>query len=176
MQPVIYDVAVSADGFIAGAGGDISLFAHEGATLEDYIARLATYAHCLMGRATYEFGYRYGLEPGANPYPTMQSTVFSSSLKLPEETDVVQVQNDALAYIDRLQQEGTGPIYLCGGGAFAGYLLQKGRIDMLRLKRAPILLGDGTPLFEDAQPQALALVEERNYGCGALYQAYRLGG
>ncbi|MEO0912848.1 MAG: deaminase, partial [Pseudomonadota bacterium] len=104
MQPVIYDVAVSADGFICGADGDISLFPHEGAVVEDYRARLAGYAHCLMGRATYEFGYAYGLEPGANPYPWMEATVFSRSLDLPETAEVRLVREDALAAVDAIRR------------------------------------------------------------------------
>lgn len=40
MQPIIYDVAVSMDGFISGPGGDISQFAHEEPVVEDYANRL----------------------------------------------------------------------------------------------------------------------------------------
>lgn len=50
MQPIIYDVAVSADGFIAGASQDVSLFPFQGSIVDDYMARLATYSHCIMGR------------------------------------------------------------------------------------------------------------------------------
>ena len=35
MHPIIYDVAVSLDGFIAGVSGDISKFAHEGPVVDD---------------------------------------------------------------------------------------------------------------------------------------------
>ena len=51
MQPIIHDVAVSIDGFISGPGGDISRFAQGGPVVEDYSARLATYAVAIMGRA-----------------------------------------------------------------------------------------------------------------------------
>jgi len=67
LQPLIYDVAVSIDGYIAGPGGDIAGFAFEGPVVEDYAARLKTYGTAIMGRGTYEFGYRYGMEPGQNP-------------------------------------------------------------------------------------------------------------
>lgn len=73
MQPIIYDVAVSIDGYISGPGGDISKFAHEGPVVDDYFARLGQYAVAIMGRHTYEFGYRFGLEPGANPYKHMRT-------------------------------------------------------------------------------------------------------
>jgi len=70
MRPIIYDVAVSIDGFICGPDRDIFRFAQEGPVVEDYAARLANLATAIMGRATYEFGYRFGMEPDQNPYPT----------------------------------------------------------------------------------------------------------
>jgi hypothetical protein len=69
MQDVIYDLNVSVDGFIAGSGGDISMFPSEGPWVDTYLVRLAEYRVAIMGRAICEFGYRFGLKPGANPYP-----------------------------------------------------------------------------------------------------------
>ena len=60
MQPIIYDVAVSIDGYIAGPGGDISAFPASGRLVDDYLERLADYRTVIMGRDTYEFGYRFG--------------------------------------------------------------------------------------------------------------------
>lgn len=174
MQSVIYDVAVSADGFICGADGDVSAFPAAGPIVDDYRTRLAGYACAIMGRETYCFGYRYGLAPGQNPYPWMRCVVFSASLALPGHA-VELVRAEALAAIDRLRAESPGPIYLCGGGAFAGWLLRRGRINRLRLKRAPILLGGGVRLFgaHDA-PVALRLIETRPYADGSLFQEFAL--
>lgn len=180
MQPLIYDVAVSIDGFIAGPvlGGypDVSRFPHTGQIVEDYKKRLATYALALMGKATYEFGYAFGLPPGANPYPAMRSFVISQSIDLPAASDVEVIDADALTTIRALKAEAPGPIYLCGGGILAGSLLSAGLVDRLRLKRAPILLGQGVPLFAGIiDAPALTLVEEKQYGNGALYQEYGIG-
>ncbi|MEM9360868.1 MAG: deaminase, partial [Pseudomonadota bacterium] len=71
MQPIVYDIAISLDGFIAGPGGDISQFDSGGPVVRDYEERLQAYAAAIMGRQTYEFGYQYGLRPGQNPYPHM---------------------------------------------------------------------------------------------------------
>jgi hypothetical protein len=40
-------------------------------TAQLFSARLENYAFAIMGRATYEFGYRFGMPPGQNPYPQM---------------------------------------------------------------------------------------------------------
>ena len=124
MHPLIYDVAVSIDGLIAGPDGDISRFPTDGPVVEDYRARLASYTTAIMGGETYRFGYRFGLTPGENPYPHMQSHVFSRSLTLPRTRAVTLIPEATPDLIRALKQR--GPVYLCGGGAFAGWLLGQG--------------------------------------------------
>lgn len=67
MQSIIYDVAVSIDGYSAGPAADVSKFPAEGEVADDCYARLGQYRCAIMGRATYEFAYGYGLKPGENP-------------------------------------------------------------------------------------------------------------
>ncbi|MCE7998310.1 MAG: deaminase [Rhodobiaceae bacterium] len=177
MQPIIYDVAVSADGFICGASDDVSRFPHSGPVVEDYLERMSTYSCALMGRRTYEFGYTHGLPPGANPYPGLQSLVFSASIALPKDAEVgVEIVTQAsLERIDELKQTSSGPIYLCGGGNFAGWLLSHERIDMLRLKRAPIFYGSGVSLFGSHEgPISARLTKSQLYDDGVLFQEFAL--
>lgn len=154
MQPIIYDVAVSLDGFICAPEGDISAFAHDGPVVEDYRSRLTEYAVAIMGRRTYEFGYAYGLEPGANPYPHMETFVFSRDLRVPGNGEVSVVPDRWGDRLMDLKARSKGPIYLCGGGLFAGWLLKKGLIDRLVLKRAPCVYGGGVALFGGQTPLA----------------------
>ena len=175
MPAIIYDVAVSADGYIAGPGADIAKFPASGPVVDDYLNRLKSYACAIMGRATYEFGYRFGLEPGANPYPHMRCVVFSRHIDLPATAEVEIVRTNAAAQIEQLKRNGTGPIYLCGGGQFAGWLLSQRMIDRLRLKRAPIFLGGGTRLFGDWTGGFDArLLASKLYDDGLLYQEFDL--
>ena len=171
MQPIIYDVAVSADGFIAGPNADVSAFPHDGPIVADYTARLGTYAVALMGRMTYEFGYKFGLEPGQNPYPHMRTIVVSSTLTLPGDT--VEVWRD-LSGLTPLRHTAPGPIYLCGGGVLASAIAATGNLTELRLKRAPLLLGSGTKLFAGLPaPIPLTLHSQTHYGGGLLFQSFR---
>ncbi|MEM8822999.1 MAG: dihydrofolate reductase family protein [Pseudomonadota bacterium] len=173
MQPIIYDVAVSADGFICGANADISRFPHEGPVLDDYRARLATYGTALMGRETYVFGYAYGLTAGANPYPHMRSIVISKTLDLPEDAQVEQIPD--LTTIPHLKAQASRPLYLCGGGHLACTLLRAGFIDQVVLKRAPILLGTGVLLWGPGAPAPEArLIDHHDYGGGLTLQRYHL--
>ena len=174
MQPIVYDVAVSADGYICAPQGDVSLFPHEGDVVADYLARLESYAVALMGRGTYAFGLAQGLPPGANPYPHLRSIVLSSSLEIPEG-DVELWREADTGAIRALAREAPGPVYLCGGGHLAGWMMRAGLIDVLRLKRAPVLCGGGVPLFEGGVPKsAPALTEERCYEGGVVYQEFDL--
>lgn len=181
---IVYDVSVSIDGFIAGPDADISRFAHEGPIVEDYAERLLGYAVALMGRHTYEFGYRFGLAPGTNPYPHMRSIVLSRSIDLPPSDGIEVVRDGTLDFVRELKSsrgEATdgaapdGPIYLCGGGELAGSLARAGLVDRLRLKRVPVLLGGGTPLFGKGAALHLDLVTQRDYGDGALLQEFTIG-
>ncbi|MBO6690308.1 MAG: dihydrofolate reductase family protein [Henriciella sp.] len=173
MHPIIYDVAVSIDGYIDGPNGDVSAFPEEGPIVEDYFARLANYTCAIMGRATYEFGYRFGLQPGENPYPHMRTFVFSNSIDFGVDSDVEVIKDPIAEVISDLKREQTGPIYLCGGGKFSGAFLELGLIDIIRLKRAPIILSGDTQLFGGCRPKSpLICSETREYDNGYLFQEF----
>ncbi|OWU84129.1 hypothetical protein ATO6_13780 [Oceanicola sp. 22II-s10i] len=144
MRDIIYDVAVSADGYICAPGGDTSAFPFEGDHVDAYLARMQGYATAIMGRASYEAGYAFGMTPGANPYPWMDTHVVSETLDLPASGEVRRI---ALTDVAALKESDGAPIYLCGGGRLAGALLKAGLIDRVILKCAPILLGGGVPVF-----------------------------
>ena len=62
MQKIIYYVASSIDGFIAGLNDDISDFVAGGLGVEKYLSDLQSFKTVIMGRRTYEFVYQEGLE------------------------------------------------------------------------------------------------------------------
>lgn len=173
MHPIIYDVAVSLDGFISGPSGDISMFAHDGPVVDDYLERMGGYTTAIMGRATYEFGYRYGLKAGQNPYPHMDTIVYSKDLRCPDQSDIAVRRSATMQDIRQLKASSHGPIYLCGGGAFAGWLLREGLIDRLFLKRAPCITGSGVRLFADV-PGAITMsrVSTNTYDNGYVLEEF----
>ena len=173
MHPIVYDVAVSLDGFISGPSGDISKFAHEGPVVEDYSSRLDTYKMALLGRRTYEFGYDFGLQPGQNPYPNMKTAVFSETMKAPPDAEILVRKRPTPADIRQLVGDAEGTVYLCGGGDFAGWMLKHGLIDRLILKRAPCILGDGVRLFgSDAPSLSMSRIRTKTYENGYLLEEF----
>lgn len=150
MRKLIYHVATSLDDFIAGEDDSIEAFPTEGDHIQDYVQSLLGYDTVIMGRRTYEFGYRYGLEPGESPYPHMKNYIFSTTLQLPPGDDHIEVISDhVIPTITALKAQIGSPIYLCGGGNFAGFLLEQEMIDELHVKLCPITIGSGIRLFGD---------------------------
>lgn len=147
MRKIIYYVAVSADGFISGLNDDISGFVQQGEGVNQYFQDLKTFDTVIMGRNTYEFGYKYGLEPGQPAYQSMKHYIFSDSLMLENPHEDVKVLNRDLKHIRTLKSESGTDIYLCGGGEFAGWLLDNQLIDILKIKANPVILGEGIRLF-----------------------------
>ena len=147
MRLITYYVAASLDGFIAGPGDDISGFVQGGRGVEQYRQDLMSYDTVIMGRKTYEFGYQYGLQPGQPAYPHMRHYIFSNSLQFDAAHEQVRVRPPDLNVIRELKQGDGTDIYLCGGGAFAGWLLENQLIDRLKLKLNPLILGRGVRLF-----------------------------
>lgn len=175
MSAIIYDVAVSIDGFIAGPASDVSKFPHEGPHVDAYTQRLQNYGTVIMGRNTYEFGYAFGLPAGARAYPHMEHFIFSKEIDLPKNSDVSAVREDWLAQVDKLKATDGPDIYLCGGGAFAGFLLDNNRIDILKLKCAPILYGQGIRLFGDSTMSPdLTHAKVHAYENGVVYREIQL--
>lgn len=176
MRQIVYDVAISADGFIAGAGERMDGFLFEGDHVEAYQARLASYGTVVMGGRTYTIGYEFGMQPGDKPYPHMDHYVFSRTLELPDGCGIEVVRDDWLGAIDRLKAGEGGDIYLCGGGAFAGFLLQHERVDRLVLKVNPFLAGGGTPLFAGLEsPQSLRRLAVTPHASGVVLVEYAVG-
>jgi dihydrofolate reductase len=174
MRKLVYDVAMTLDHFISHEDGSCDGFV-EGEHVPDYLARLAGYDTVLMGRKTYEYGYPFGVVPGQRPphYRHMRNYVFSRSLRFGPDAEVEVVDRDEIACVQQLKEEEGTDIYLCGGGAFAGFLLEAKLIDQIVLKLNPVLFGGGIPLFGGSSKKVgLGLVESRVYGNGVVLMRY----
>ncbi len=167
MRKIVYYVAASIDGYISGLGEDISGFVSEGDGVEAYQRDLLDFDTVIMGRRTYEFGYQYGLKPGMPAYPHMQHYIFSRTLSFKEKSPQVEVQDWNVAFIQELKAQAGSDIYLCGGGVFAGWLLENELIDQVKLKLNPFIQGNGIKLFEGiAKVYQLDLLDRQLYQHG----------
>src|SRR5262245_49832952 len=179
MRKLVYHVATTLDNYIAHEDGSIGGFADfaEGDHVTDYLESLKEYDTVVMGKATYEFGYQFGLQPGQPAYPHMQHYIFSKTLKFdtPPDQKVKIVHKDELEVIRQLKEENGTDIYLCGGGAFAGFLAEHDLIDELRIKLYPLVFGKGIRLFGNSTCAVnLSLISSKVYRTGAMLITYQV--
>ncbi|MBD0777399.1 dihydrofolate reductase [Maribacter sp. ANRC-HE7] len=163
MQRIIYYVASSLDGFIAGVDDDISKFIPQGNGVQKYLSDLKNFETVIMGRRTYEFGYQYGLEPGQPAYPHMEHHIFSETLTMDTLAKNVHIEKISTDRINEIKRNSITDIYLCGGGQFAGWLLDNGLIDQLKLKLNPIILGEGIPLFGNSKASLVGKLIDKEW-------------
>ncbi|MCU0437748.1 MAG: dihydrofolate reductase family protein [Raineya sp.] len=175
MRKIVYYVASSLDGFIAGFNDDISGFVGAGNGVDKYLADLANFDTVIMGRKTYEFGYQYGLQAGQPAYPHMNHYIFSESLNFENPDSKVQVKKMDISEIEALKNQNGTDIYLCGGGLFAGWLLDNQKIDILKLKLNPLILGRGIKLFgESSKKYSLNLLDTQSYENSLQIMTYQI--
>ncbi|MFF2401655.1 dihydrofolate reductase family protein [Streptomyces goshikiensis] len=186
MRKLTYYVGITLDGFIAGPDGQFDFFPFEGdlaaALLAEYPETIPAHGRgplgldgvankrfdtVLMGRATYEPGLAAGV---TSPYPHLKQYVFSRTLaQLDPAVEVVPT--DPVAFVrDLKKQDGEG-IWLCGGANLAGQLLEE--IDELIIKRYPVVIGSGIPLFDAPfRPAGFKLTDSRVFNTGAAITTY----
>lgn len=175
MRKIVYYVASSLDGFISGLNNSISGFVGEGNGVDKYIADLADYDTVIMGKNTYEFGYKYGLQPGQPAYPHMRHFIFSGTLQFENADPKVQVKKVDIKEIENIQKQSGTDIYLCGGGIFAGWLLDNQKIDIFKLKLNPLILGEGVKIFgQSLQSHNLQLIDTEDYENGLQIMTYQI--
>ncbi|WP_405603327.1 dihydrofolate reductase family protein [Streptomyces sp. NBC_01410] len=179
MRKLTYYVAATVDGYIAGPDGQFDFFPFGGedlaALVADFPETMPTPARgplgiadraaerfdtVVMGRATYEVGLKDGL---TSPYDHLKQYVISSTLTSPDPA--VNVVDDPGALVRELKKQDGMGIWLCGGGKLAGAL--RDEIDELIIKRNPIVIGSGIPLFDGPfTPTNFTPVTARSFDSG----------
>ncbi len=171
-RTIEYYVATSIDGFIAREDGSFADFAPDQTQLALYLDRIQTqYDTVLMGRATFEVGLSQGVR---DPYPWLDTHVFSNTLEPGSVPEVSIHGESAPEVVSKLRAREGGRIWLCGGGELASALIDAGLIDRLVLKRYPVVLGGGVPLFRGSEPQRLKLGPCERHDSGVRIEEYEL--
>ncbi len=170
MRQVLYRVAASVDGYIAGPRGEVDWIVHDPAV--DFARIYESVDTVLLGRRTYELTR----QPGAPPWPQgWQIYVFSRSLPPEEHPDVTVVRADAGERVAALRAQAGREIWLFGGGSLFRSLLGAKQVDIVEVLVIPVLLGGGVPLLEAGAPRTqLALERVERYPSGLLGLRYRV--
>jgi dihydrofolate reductase len=164
MRRLVYLVAVTLDGFIAGPDGGDPSGADFFPVTPDLVEHLVTswpetlpgpardalglsgpgarFDTVVEGRASYDVGLAAGL---TDAYPHLRHLVVSRSLAGRDDLPVEVVGGDPVERVRELKAEEGSDIWLVGGGTLAHALLPE--IDRLVLKVNPSVIGDGVRLF-----------------------------
>ncbi|WP_299052194.1 dihydrofolate reductase family protein [uncultured Nocardioides sp.] len=185
MRDLVYYVAVSLDGLIADDEGGYDAFLVEGdhaaVVLTEYADALpghvlgalgltapgTRFDTVVMGWETLQPALRAGI---ASPYPHLRQYVASRHPR-PVAADVT-LTADPVTTVRDLKCEDGLDVWLCGGGRLAGSLLAE--VDRLVLKRNPVVLGSGVPLFAGVASAAhpFSLTDVRRFDSGVVVEEY----
>ena len=195
MRKLVYYVAVSIDGRIAGPGGEFDFypFGDEGQAAAYFswmnsrypetvptVARdvfgltdtpNASFDAVVMGRGAYGPALDEGI---TSPYAHLRQYVVSSTLASDIDPAVTVVAEDPVGFVRTLKREEGKDIWLCGGGRLAGELLHE--IDELLIKSYPVVAGAGIPAFDGAfDPTVFEVAERTAFGNGVTLTRFVRG-
>ncbi|MFE9026389.1 dihydrofolate reductase family protein [Streptomyces iakyrus] len=196
MRKLVYYIAATLDGFIAGPdGADPTGPDGFWPIPGDYMQHLAAeypetlpgparkalsvtaegthFDTVLEGRRTYEIGLDAGI---TDAYPHLRHLVFSTTLTESPDPAVELVASDPVAKVRELKQEDGKDLWLIGGGELAGALYTE--IDQLIVKLGPLTIGTGIPLFGRTaafDPRTWNLTDHVVLESGAAFLTYTRG-
>lgn len=179
MRKIILDLAVSLDGFIEGANGEIDWCIFD----DEVAAELNTFIQgidaVLYGRVSYELFGHY--QPGADRpeaerdfYSKVNSLtkyVFSSTLEKVAGSAIL-VKDSISERVQEIKEQAGKDIWLFGGGGLITTFVNLNLIDEYRIGVHPVVLGAGIPLFKNIQQRVnLQLIRTKHFrsGLAGLY-------
>lgn len=177
MRKVVLDLAVTLDGFIEGANGEIDWCIMDDDM--DFDGFLSTIDTIFYGRVSYDAWGNF--QPDANASQTelnlwqsvhsKKKYVFSHQHR--EDGNATYISSDIINEVARLKQQEGKNIWLYGGASLIKTFIRSGLIDVYRMSVHPVALGAGKPLFENLQERLnLKLINTNVFKSGVVQLIY----
>jgi dihydrofolate reductase len=144
---VVYSVAASLDGYIAGPDGEFDWIVMDPEI--DFGALFRRFDTVLIGRKSYEAARRQG----GGAMPGLAAHVASTTLSQADCPDAT-LSRDPAETVRTLKARPGKDIWLFGGGSLFRSLLEAGLVDEVQVAVVPVLLGGGRPLLEPPAERA----------------------
>jgi dihydrofolate reductase len=170
MRQLVYSVATSLDGFIAGPKGEFDWVIQD--PTMDFGEIFGHFDTIVMGRNCYEFILREGRSPKEFG---MRVFVASTTLDPAQHRDVTILNSNLAATVAELKRASGKDIWLFGGGTTFRSLLDAGVVDRVELSVIPVLLGGGVPLVREGRRWPLQFKDSRTFPSGIVSLTYRVG-
>ena len=171
MRKIVFQLAVSLDGFIEDAKGQFDwCFVDQDHGMSDFFKRIDS---SFMGRKTYELAQAMAGEvpPG---FPKLKEYVFSNTLDKVKE-DAILIKGDIKKQVEEIKNEKGKDIWLFGGADLISSLMNFALVDEIMLAVHPVILGGGKPLFKEIKERTwLTLTGNKTYSNGLVFLTYTL--
>jgi dihydrofolate reductase len=183
MRSLIFSMAVSLDGYIAGPNGEGGWAAPDEELHRFHNEQTRELGLHLLGRRLYEVMTYWETAEERNPssadyelefarlWKDLPKIVYSETLETVEGNTRLS-RADPVAEVRELKEQAGAGIAV-GGASLASTLTAAGLIDEYRLFETPVVLGGGKPFFAGDTGIDLELVETRTFGSGVVYLRYR---
>jgi dihydrofolate reductase len=168
---VVASLAVTLDGFIARPDGSVDYLDKYPMADFDFDAWIDRVGAVVMGRSSYETTVGFGW--GLGKRPTLVLTT-ATDLEVPEGANVTFQAAPTAEVIRTFSAETPGRLWVFGGGAVVTAALLGGAIDVLDITMVPEAIGAGIPLFAEAFPGPMKLVQAVPYANGAVRLVYEI--
>jgi dihydrofolate reductase len=170
MRKIIASLAMSLDGFIARANGDVDWLDRPSPKgnygMDTFVKSIDT---MVMGRGTYEVGKKLG-----GPLFMFPTTVILSRSMSPDEVPQAVIEKgNAKKLAARWRKQKGKDIWLMGGAQVFGQFLDAGELDELMIALIPVLIGEGIPLLDPKRrTHELSLKSSRKFSDGVVMLRY----
>src|SRR5215469_1343127 len=152
MRQLVYSVAASLDGFIAGPNGEYDWIVRDPSI--DFGEIFGRFDTLVMGRHSYEGILREG------------HSVKEFGMK------AFVVSTDLAKTVADLKTKSGKDIWLFGGGNLFRSLLDAGLVDRVDIALIPVLLGGGIPLIPQGRRWSLRFKDSRTFPSGIVSLTY----
>ncbi|MBW8244004.1 dihydrofolate reductase family protein [Muricauda oceani] len=175
MRQVILSMLISVDGYIEGMDNDIEwhVWNDEMQTyMMDFMETVDTF---IYGRKSYELMLDYWPQKQGEFADIMNKTpkiVCSTTLREAKMNARVVNKNLVEAIENEKAKQGKDMV-LFAGADLASSFMEHNLIDEYRLIVNPVVLGKGTPLFQNQKQQQLKLVGAKAFACGNVLLTYK---
>ncbi len=173
MRKLSLFIATSLDGYIAKPNDDLSFLKLVEKVGEDYgyAEFTANIDTIILGRKTYDYVLK---EIGSSHYDNGQRDVYViTRTERPSVGRTTFYTGKLNELVQRLKSESGKNIYCDGGAEIINELLRNDVIDEFIISIIPILVGNGTRLFQDGRPeQQLELLNTKTFDTGLIQLHY----